>query len=1509
MFPPTLKNMTSTSAALYTRPIPSLSKSVPTAVVVPTAVAAPPENKQIFPEFPLSKPPDGEGELEQAPGNKTQISGPTASAARPPVSTAIGPTPAPETTPVDMATPGTLNALSVLLSALNQVTVNYQTYFTESPTAASGLATAAATTVTVSEFPTSSFESVVNSFISSALSSVPISNALGHATAGNGPSIDEPANSAVAPVLKSAPVKRSAAPRNVCSWDDTVNRRGAIVISSHSATNYVGTQHAADFPPPFVSQPSNHFCPAYHAAHHAHLHHHHHHHHPSADAVFNNDTAVAYVVFRAADNAVNIVYFLNRNHQQHYSDNQEILINHVVVVRTFIIGGRNINDDPTPERNARAARPRRRRPGRSRTPRAAAVADAMKDALDMPDATDPDSSRGGGAIPSSSRQKYTTLFGHQGEEELDDSSSGGIEIVRPDSRVVVDLNKHPAQGWHEQLLTAATEERMQAERGEHKPPTSAPDYEGRGMSTRHGDMQGQEEVAYGPLAQSESEQAAIRNEENERRVIDTLHDELTQSAYLRAMMAQVAILAQKAPKASLHHVDAGGAAGDLEASARDFHDTNHFRRLTSDFLGKTVPFSEYGYVKDTGVDMPDPRATDAAASHQPFSLFGEGGGGRSSNPATRGFLAQDNDLTVGSEKPKVFPSRGDEGCDEWCERYLHEEQRILGELAKLKSNANCQAPDGDDDDLSVSPGDDDVSDAEDNQRQDHTQVPDPDMDLDSDQDSPAEDDDDPNDGDYREAGDEQRQHVSLDRDKLEEEEEEEEDKDDYEDEIVHSPIKYELRTAARQVRPIMTNIVDWDKSGDYDPLAKGPPKTPDRRPKAKRQREDGEESPGKRMRSARQLSPSKARQLGAAWVVTLELQSEAGRELLSNYQDNWPEAEYNNLSSNNPLLAPPAEDGDDDSPTRRCMRPRRRPIRYDTSPFTIDDLPVIADPTGEQDDLRNHPAARGCVRCREVGKVCDLRKPGAVWPCVQCLTEYKDVDGHVPCELLTLPERKQQCEPCQYHGLECSYGVEEGEDVQDDHSGPCRQCATSGERSIAGPHKDAIRVRATYTPPPDVRYVKYRAFVTCTECRRARRHCSLRKKEDDPPCDSCLDAGIECTFERLPSAAKLASRSGHATQSPSKDRPECDHDPSAKHDAMDVDNHFVETGLEHDWRGSTEVIAGPSTHPNDANKGKQKATEVTADPFTDSNGRGNQLPMDMTTGPMAYYSKFMSPEQLAMMVDKTMQQPRPKKKIQQQGSVKLINPRSTLEVKKKEYVPSDEPFEAATSADVPKIEMEDVHNNKGYVDRLFTAFAHPIQFSLNRDGCNFCKSLSYGQYGIGWRKAEVIAWSNQRGFTELEGGHRGEGVEAAFMCRRCVVERFQIASCNSIAFHRANDFQRLWPVSISSAKKEMAMAAQWNRLVNGQPSSSDKWCSICVAPASFECCRSPQPGRPGCALQLCDGCYHELMACGRGGLQQFLKQKLRSEKAMTYARADACFLFRDSILCKSVFEQSRKSKG
>ncbi|KAK8174210.1 hypothetical protein IWX90DRAFT_166586 [Phyllosticta citrichinensis] len=214
MFPPVVKNMTRASAALYSTPddrrriilnpvvLIRVSCSTCSATTtslaiqkdgesrpgqnwwltvhssllnsVPTAVVSSPENKQIFPEFPLSTTTGTEGErtriLEQVPGEKTQEPGPFASASRLPVSKAIGSPPAPEATSVDMATPGALNALSVLLSALSSVTVSYQTYYTESPTAVSGLATAT-TTVTVSEFPTS----VVNSIISSALGSAPLS--------------------------------------------------------------------------------------------------------------------------------------------------------------------------------------------------------------------------------------------------------------------------------------------------------------------------------------------------------------------------------------------------------------------------------------------------------------------------------------------------------------------------------------------------------------------------------------------------------------------------------------------------------------------------------------------------------------------------------------------------------------------------------------------------------------------------------------------------------------------------------------------------------------------------------------------------------------------------------------------------------------------------------------------------------------------------------------------------------------------------------------------------------------------------------------------------------------------------------------------------------------------------------------------------------------------------------------------------------------------------------------
>ncbi|KAK8165539.1 hypothetical protein IWX90DRAFT_476705 [Phyllosticta citrichinensis] len=1045
-----------------------------------------------------------------------------------------------------------------------------------------------------------------------------------------------------------------------------------------------------------------------------------------------------------------------------------------------------------------------------------------------------------------------------------EETDAGYKIIKPDGSVVEHMATSESEGQHEQSREAANMQKQAEQRTSHP----SPSFEGTvivyGPEKLYGDLLNQEVI------QSDSEQAAAKVEEGIRNVqiTSTSHDTLAESdksGDLRAMVAENAVFPRNTSHAASHHMDAGGLADDQEASRRDLHDTDHFRRSVDNFL-KEIP-DDITY---------DTEAMDTAAHPQPSSLFG--GGGTSTNAATEGFQVYDHDLILGSEKPN-----------------------FLVDLANLNSKADAQAPEEDEEDP-FSPRHAEIPNAE--AGEDDAQFFDSDVDMDDDDSS--EDNDDPSDGNYQ--GDGGEQNMDAEPCNIQDGEGSQEDGSDV-DEAAHS---YELRLAARQIRPIMTNIIDWDESGDYDPSAKRPPRTPDRRSKPKRQRENGEGSPTKRLRSARQLSPSKARQLGADWVVTLQLQSAAGKELLSKYPDNWPE-ERNSFSSNSHVVAPLADD-EDDSPTKRCMRPRRRLVHYGT-PFSDDSLPVIADPSGEQDDLRNHPAARGCVRCREVGEVCDLRKPGAVWPCVQCSEHYKDTGGHIPCELVTPPERKQECEPCQDQELECSYAVEEGEEVQDHHGAPCRQCAASGERCIAGPHKDAIRVRATYSPPPGVRYHAHRAYISCTNCRRRKKHCSLKNKEDEPPCVSCEDAGIDCTFERIipvpntapshaavesvaskaktaPShatvdsvalAAKAVSIAEDATQVPDKaERLKRDQKPSMPFEAMQVDIKQPETGPSTKaCKASTQAVAGSSRDPN--GKGKQRATEA-------------------ATGPAAYYAKFLTKEQVMRMEENAMRT-RCAKKPRQPGAVKLINPQSTLHVKNVDYVPSNEPISA--SADEPNMEMEDVHGNKGCVSKLLTAFAHPIRFNLQGAGCKWCDSASYGLYGIGWRKPEVIAWSNQCGYTELEGGHRSEGVEAAFMCADCVRERFQITGCDDIAFHKREEFRSVWPLKMSSAEKEVAMAAQFDRLCNGKPAPSDKWCSICVAPASVECSRS----RPGCALKLCNSCHRGLMRCGAGGLQQLLRQKTWSEKAVTELRADACFLQGDGILCRSVYENANKQKS
>ncbi|OJD33299.1 c6 finger domain protein [Diplodia corticola] len=337
--------------------------------------------------------------------------------------------------------------------------------------------------------------------------------------------------------------------------------------------------------------------------------------------------------------------------------------------------------------------------------------------------------------------------------------------------------------------------------------------------------------------------------------------------------------------------------------------------------------------------------------------------------------------------------------------------------------------------------------------------------------------------------------------------------------------KYEFRDRDRAVT---TTHLDWDNSGNYDPADEG------RRTKRvegaeglsgnRKRRSGGQAGPQDehqldevgepRQKKQKAYSSAYARFIGASYVFTVSLKSEAGRALAAKYQgeDNWPEDEYNFVSDEyiaQNLVASDGEDGGEGDGRRKLLRPRKRHVRYHSPGSDHDLLPPIADPLGIEDDLRYHPAARGCAECRIDGKLCSLRRSDATWPCLACQEKHTGEDV-VPCELIILPTKKTACEACHEADKYCSYN-----DASADVGIACRQCEEQNLLCIAGPDLESLPKRATYTPPPGLAYTPYRPFVACTACRQVKRSCSLKSKQDTPPCRACEKAGIPCTFEKL----------------------------------------------------------------------------------------------------------------------------------------------------------------------------------------------------------------------------------------------------------------------------------------------------------------------------------------------------------------------------------------------------------
>ena len=312
---------------------------------------------------------------------------------------------------------------------------------------------------------------------------------------------------------------------------------------------------------------------------------------------------------------------------------------------------------------------------------------------------------------------------------------------------------------------------------------------------------------------------------------------------------------------------------------------------------------------------------------------------------------------------------------------------------------------------------------------------------------------------------------------------------------------YEFRLGPRDPDlPQPSCRIDRDESGDFDPSGKPQTLVPLKRKREPPLPQLDEDGPV--LRKPRQATWQFGRFNGLSLPITLKLTSSRGLHLLAAGTDNWP-ADDEPESSDSSFTLGTSNTSLESYDEPYEFRPRDKAC-YDEHDQPLDD----------EIDLSKislgHPAARGCVPCLKLRLPCPLLQEGAAYPCYHCTEDGCD------CELVIQPPRKRSCQGCRRRRLTCSYL-----DPSSDHSQPCRTCSAIAVRCTAGPATGRTRTGPSLDHVSPTKALKQlsriplgRRFVNCTQCRRAKKWCSLRAGQEGP-CNRCKTSSISCTFESL----------------------------------------------------------------------------------------------------------------------------------------------------------------------------------------------------------------------------------------------------------------------------------------------------------------------------------------------------------------------------------------------------------
>ena len=312
-------------------------------------------------------------------------------------------------------------------------------------------------------------------------------------------------------------------------------------------------------------------------------------------------------------------------------------------------------------------------------------------------------------------------------------------------------------------------------------------------------------------------------------------------------------------------------------------------------------------------------------------------------------------------------------------------------------------------------------------------------------------------------------------------------------------LKYEFRPAVRTSQPAFCTWVDEDPSGDFDPSCKRnqPKITPEkRRYRPVYEDNSSEESIAKKQKV---YTWQLGRRTGSSFPITLRLASDAGHTLLSNLgtsSDYWPSPQWVDQ-----FFEPDLTELNIDAVQPHRLRTREANGFRGTR--SQPDLPCFL----HNELTLGHPAARGCKSCAEIDLHCSLLQEGEKYPCIACCEDEND------CELVIPPVHKRACARCHRRRIVCSYRVTE------DHSGPCKDCASSDQKCIAGPRSGRTRTGPCLDQDPASLALLLkspeRLYKSCTQCRESKTRCSLLSKPGFSNCSRCEDNGVDCTFNTV----------------------------------------------------------------------------------------------------------------------------------------------------------------------------------------------------------------------------------------------------------------------------------------------------------------------------------------------------------------------------------------------------------